>query len=388
MLTCQKDLFSLPDDLHYLNCAYMAPLARPVEEAGIAGIGRKRNPALLKSEHFFAESDAVRHRFARLIGAQDPQRIAILPAASYGIAIAARNIELRPSQNVVVLAEQFPSNYYAWSRRCRETGAQLRVVGAPEASERGAAWNEALLEAIDAGTAAVAIAVAHWSDGTWFDLAAVGKRAREVGAALVVDGTQTIGALPFSLAQIEPDALVCAGYKTLMGPYSIALGYFGERFDDGSPLEDNWLARVGSEDFAGLVDYSEEYRPAAGRYDVGERSNLVLLPMMAKALDLVLEWTPEAIQEYCRAISEPTLAQLSDLGYWIESPTWRTANLFGIRPPRGVDPRALRDLLAQRQIIVAVRGSAVRVSPSVYNQQSDLEALRTALAEVARRPSP
>lgn len=382
MLTCQKDLFSLPDDLHYLNCAYMAPLARPVEEAGIAGIERKRNPALVTPEDFFTESNGVRERFARLIGAHDLERIAILPSVSYGIAIAARNIELRPSQNVVVLAEQFPSNYYAWSRRCRETGAELRVVAAPETSERGAGWNEALLEAIDASTAAVAMAEAHWSDGTWFDLAAVRTRTREVGAALVVDGTQTLGALPFSLAQVEPDALVCAGYKTLLGPYSIALAYFGERFDDGSPLEDNWLARTGSEDFAGLVDYSEQYRPAAGRYDVGERSNLVLLPMMARALDLVLEFTPEAIQEYCRAITEPALAQLRELGYWVESPTWRTANIFGIRPPQGVDPLALRDLLAQRRIIVAVRGSAVRVSPSVYNRESDLEALRSALTEV------
>ena len=90
MLSCQRYRFQLPPHVHYLNCAYMAPLAREVEEAGLRGMARRRDPSKIVADDFFAETDALRERFARLIGSSDPQRVAIIPAVSYGIATAAR----------------------------------------------------------------------------------------------------------------------------------------------------------------------------------------------------------------------------------------------------------------------------------------------------------
>src|SRR5690606_4241487 len=122
----QKDAFSLPPDLHYLNCAYMAPLARSVEEAGIAGVRLRRDPTALAPADFFTDSEVVRERFARLINAPEPSSIAIIPAVSYGMAIVARNVALDAGQNIVVLGEQFPSNIYPWRRLASDSGAELR----------------------------------------------------------------------------------------------------------------------------------------------------------------------------------------------------------------------------------------------------------------------
>ena len=91
---------------------------------------------------------------------------------------------------------------------------------------------------------------------------------------------------------------MCAGYKWLLGPYSTALAYFGPALDGGRPLEENWITRRDSGQFAELVHYRDEYQPASIRYDVGERSNFTLLPMLAAALKLVLEWTVPAISAY------------------------------------------------------------------------------------------
>ena len=99
----QKDAFSLPPDLHYLNCAYLAPLARSVEEAGIAGVRLRRDPTALAPADFFTDSEVVRERFAHLINAPDPSSVAIIPAVSYGMAIVARNTSLDAGQNIVVL---------------------------------------------------------------------------------------------------------------------------------------------------------------------------------------------------------------------------------------------------------------------------------------------
>lgn len=212
-LSCQKHLFSLPEGLHYLNCAYMSPLSKQVEAAGIAGMQRKRIPSNIQPSDFFTESDKVREHFARLIATSEPQRIAILPSVSYGMAIIAKNLPITPGQNIVVAHEQFPSNIYAWSRLI-EKGVILRTVEPIESIVgRGEGWNSRIIAAIDVDTALVALPHVHWTDGTRFDLVEIGRRAREVGAALVVDGTQSVGALPFDVQIIQPDALICGAYK-------------------------------------------------------------------------------------------------------------------------------------------------------------------------------
>ena len=379
-LACQRDAFSLPRDVHYLNCAYMGPLPRAAEEAGIRAIARKGDPTTIRPPDAFWETDDLRDRFARLVHADDPTRVAIQPGVSYGIATAARNLPVSQGQNVVVTHEQFPSNYYAWARVAGERGAELRVAGVPDGPDRGRRWNERLIESIDNSTAVVALPHVHWTDGTRFDLVAVGERCRDVDAALVVDATQSVGALEFDVREIRPDALIVAAYKWLLGPYSLCLSYFGDRFDGGVPLEEGWIARKNSRDFQHLVDYQDDYERGAVRYDMGERSSFFLTPIAAASLDLLLAWTPDRIQDYCRRLTAEFLGEMGQLGYSVETEEWRGAHLFGLRMPESVDLTELRGHLADRGVSASLRGTALRLSPNVYNDERDVEAL----AEVLR----
>jgi selenocysteine lyase/cysteine desulfurase len=381
-LTCRKDDFSLRPGAPYLNCAYMGPLPRASEEAGVAALKRKRHPSDITAPDAFWESDGIRERFARLVGIGDAARVAIQPGVSYGVATAARNVSVDAGQNLVLTAEQFPGNVYAWRRLAEERGAALRAVG-PDGSgaSRGALWNDRLLAAIDTDTAVVAVPHVHWTDGTRFDLVEIGRRCREVGAALVVDATQSVGALPFDVAEVRPDALVVAAYKWMLGPYSLALSYFGPRFDDGVPLEETWIAREDSHDFQRLVEYRDEYASGAVRYDMAERSNFFLLPIADQSLDLLLAWRPERIQAYCRSLTAGLVAEAAELGFGVEDERWRAHHLFGLRMPAAVDLMHLRDRLAARDISVSLRGSALRVSPNVYNDDADIEALASVLRD-------
>ena len=381
MLSCQRSRFLLPDGVHYLNCAFMAPLAVAVRAAGIRGIDRRTTPHLIRPEDFFEESDRLRGLFARLVNASDPNRAAIVPSVSYALAAVARNAPAAPGGNVVILEEQFPSNVYVWRRLCAERGLELRTVEAPppDAPGRAPAWNARLLSSIDRRTAVVSVPHVHWADGTLFDLERVGERARDCDALFVVDGTQSVGAMPFDIRRIRPDALVCAGYKWLLGPYSLGLAYYGPAFDQGTPIEENWITRRGSEALDELVRYRDEYQPAALRYDVGERSNFVLLPMLAAALELVLEWTVPAIQDYCRALTEPLALTLRERGHWVEEPRWRGGHLFGVRVRDDVDRTRLVDRLRERQVAVSFRGEAIRVAPHLHNDADDAAALLDAV---------
>ena len=289
-------------------------------------------PASISPEDFFKDSDLLRQEFANLINASDPKRIAIIPSVSYGIATVARNLGITRGEKIIVAADQFPSNYYPWERVAQENGANLIAVAPPaELLSRGKVWNERILEAIDSTTRAVAIGNVHWSDGTLFQLQEIRKRTRDVGALLIVDGTQSIGALPFDVKQIQPDALICAGYKWLLGPYSIGLAYYGEYFDNRQPIEENWINRLNSEDFTQLVIYQSLYQEGSLRYDVGEHSNFILVPMLLKGIQQINRWGVANIQSYCKTISEKPLSFLRQKGFWVEDEEYRSSHLFGIR---------------------------------------------------------
>ena len=102
-LGCQRESFSLPEEVHYLNCAFMGPLPRVTEEAGMAGVLQKRNPTKIQPSDFFTKSDQVREAFANLVGITQSNRISIIPSASYGLAVAARNLRVEKGQNIVLL---------------------------------------------------------------------------------------------------------------------------------------------------------------------------------------------------------------------------------------------------------------------------------------------
>ncbi len=244
MLHCQRDAFQLPADAHYVNCAFMSPLMRSVENAGVEGIRQKRNPADIRPADFFDEVNRVRSLFAQLIQAEDATRVAVVPSASYGLTAAARNLPMEAGQAVIVAAGQMPSNMYCWRRLAVERKGVVRTVAEPAGGDK--TFTEAILDAIDERTAVVALGTVHWFDGRRFDIEAIAERTRDVGANLVLDGTQSIGAVPFNVEQIRPAAMVASCYKWLLGPYSVTLAWYGPEMDGGVPLEETWLARPGS----------------------------------------------------------------------------------------------------------------------------------------------
>jgi selenocysteine lyase/cysteine desulfurase len=380
MLSLQRSKFSLPTGSTYLNCAYMSPLLKSVEKAGIEGMKRKRNPLSISADDFFEDTEKLRTEFAKLIEAQDKKRIVVVPSVSYGMANVVNNLKIDRGENIIVAAEQFPSNLYPWHTFATKKGVQLKTIAPPLVLEgRGKGWNERILNSIDSKTKLVALGHVHWADGTLFQLTEIRKRTKEVGALLVIDGTQSVGALPFDVSVIQPDALVCGGYKWLMGPYSLGLAYYGEYFDQGKPIEENWINRLHSENFAELVNYQNEYQPGALRYEVGEHSNFILVPMLLAALKQLNQWKPKNVQGYCVKISRKAIGQLREEGFWIEEEKSRGQHLFGIRLPERIDKQQLKQRLQKNKISVSFRGDAIRVSPNVYNTETEMMKLANVL---------
>lgn len=367
-IPCQRHLFDIPDDIAYFNCAYMSPLLRTSVEAGKDALGRKARPWTITPPDFFREVEEARGLFAAVLGPPATAGdIALVPAASYGIGVACRNLPLRPGQRVLLLDEEFPSTINGWRAAAAEAGADAVLLPRPTDDD----WTGLVLDAIDERTAVAALPVCHWTDGGLLDLAPIGARLREVGAALVVDATQSLGAMPFDVAAVRPDFLVAAAYKWLLGPYTAGFLYVAPERQAGRPLEHNWIAREGSEDFAGLVLYCDRFQPGARRYDMGEVSNFALLPPAIVALRQLLSWGVGAIYETLSARAAEIAAPAAALGLGSVPAERRAGHYLGLRFPAGLPP-GLPERLAAAKVYASVRGSSLRVTPHLWTTDQDV----------------
>src|SRR5271163_3249737 len=344
MLPNQRHLFDIPDDVAYLNCAYMSPLMKPALEAGVAGLTRKAHPWELTSDKFFTGAEEFRATAAEVVGSS-ADCIAIVPSASYGIATAARNLPVKKGQSILVLAEQFPSNYYVWQRLAQETGATLKVVPWPEDHD----WTAAVLNSLTADVAIAALPHVQWSSGGRLDLVRIGKACRKAGAALVLDLTQSLGALPFSVRDIQPDFAVAASYKWLLGPYSVGMLYVAPKWQSGTPLEENWIQHANARDFSSLILYTEDFDEGARRFDMGERSNFALLPAAVRAMKQLLEWDVTQISETSGALNRQLAAAAAERGFSSPPEHLRGPHYLCLRKKTAI-PGELPEMLAREKV--------------------------------------
>lgn len=212
----QQHLFDVPNDTTYFNTASLSPVLRSVQDAGRSGVHRRSRPWTIASQDRFTEVETLRAPVAALFGAPTDS-MALVPATSYGLATAARNLALQPGQRVLVLDEEYPSNYYTWRRATEQAGAELVVVN----RAAGQSWAQAVLELLDERVAVVAVPNVHWTDGALVDLSELAPHIHASGAAWVIDASQSWGAMPLDLDALRPDCVVAVGYKWLLGPFSL-----------------------------------------------------------------------------------------------------------------------------------------------------------------------
>ena len=367
--------FEIPEGITYLNCSYMSPQLKSVTAAGLDAVRIKSMPWTLTAAEWFTSTEQLRALAGNVLGT-GADSVAIIPAASYGLAIAAANVTVSAGSSIVLLAETFPSITYTWREAARKHNATVVTV----ARDPETGWTDTVLRAIDAGTAVVCVPRCHWTDGSIVDLVRVGERARQVGAALVIDASQSFGAVPLDIDRIQPDFLVSVGYKWQLGPYGLGYLYASPKWQQvGVPIEQSWLPRQGSDDFTRVADYSDEFQPGACRFDMGEFTQFILAPMAAAALQQILDWDIASIEQSISHLTDEIVQRAVAAGYVVAPAEQRSKHMLGIRFRDGL-PAKLATTLAAAKVYVSIRGDSVRISPHLYNTSADIDRHFAAIA--------
>ncbi len=379
-LSSQRHLFDVPKEIAYFNCAYNSPQLNESRERLHVGVNSKSHPWERTPNSFFNDAERIRQLSSELFEGES-DGFAVVPAASYGVSTAARAIEpqLKSGDSILLLAEEFPSNVLPWRRTAQETGAEIITVPTPVDGN----WTNAVLNHIDGHVKVVSISTCHWTNGAYIDLPTISKACHANDSSLVVDATQTLGAMRFSIEEIRPDFLVAAGYKWLLCPYGFSLLYVSERYRNARPLEETWLAREGAENFAGLVNYQDTYMPGARRFDVGEKCTATILPGAIAALEQLKEWGIVNISNSLSDINSVIASNLNELGFQLPEYSLRCPHMFGATLPEYYKGSLVADL-SRQSIFISQRGNALRFAPHLHINENDVGRLLEALDTLVR----
>lgn len=370
------DLFIRPERAAYFDCAHCAlPLrsvASELHEAARHWCKPSEEP-----------SEEVRSLFGTLIGASADD-IALTPSTTRGIATVCQLTRLAPGQRVVLMANEHPSQVLGWLEWCRACGAEPVFVPKPADGD----WTSALIGALTPETAVVCFAPCHWCDGTFVNGAAVAAQARKVGARVVIDGTQAIGAMPFDVAEVAPDFVVASGYKWLLGPAGLGYLYVHPRHHSGRPAENGWNNRIPADGAylwqEGKLIYPEGYTHGARRFDAAGITKSVLPRLAIAGLRQLLLWTPLRVHEHLRGWNTALAATLPPQRVCTPDPTHGHTHILGIDVGEA-NGAAVAAQLGTRGIEVSIRGPTLRLSPHFWNTAADLALMGESLDAVLRQ---
>ena len=374
-IPCQRELFDIPQDFAYLNCGTMAPHTKRQFDVGCKDLSRRLRPWSITAETLLEEPEPLRNAFARLINAHADD-IAVVAATSYGMATAAQNLPVATGQKIILLEDQFPSNFHIWHRLADDVGATCVIVPRPADGD----WTSSVLEAIDSSVAVAALPPLHWLDGCLLDLQAIGDAVHAVGGALAVDATQAAGAIPLDVRQIKPDFLVASCYKWLLGPYGLALMYVAPKYQaKAKPLEQSWVH--GPLDLRKLMTHPLEHVHGARQFDVGERSHLASISIATMGIESLIRWNPQAIQETIGLLTDKIVKALEHTGFRAPPAQYRSKHYLCLRHENGM-PSELLERLNDANVSVSLYLDTLRVTPHIYNNEADIARLTDVLTRL------
>ncbi len=369
-LTSQRHLFEIPRDIAYFEAAAYAPLPMAVRRAGEAGVAAKSHPWCHPRDHDQNWVDRTRIAAADLIGATATD-IAIVSAVSGAMAVAVRNLDPAPGHRVLRVQDEFPSVALTVDRLAREKGLVLDIVPRPADGD----WTSAVLEAIERpGAPPLALAALtplHWADGALIDLDRIAPMVHAAGAALIIDATQAVGAMPVDVARWRPDFLAFPTYKWVAGPYSTAFLYAAPHRQGGLPMEMN-------------SNNCPDGTPAPGarRYDRGERNDPIAMPMAGTCLELVRDWQPARVAEYLAPKTERLADLAADLGWQLLPRHFRVPHILGLRWPGGMAPDTIARL-NRHGLYASDRLGVLRLAPHIWVDAQDMGRAERALMAVS-----
>jgi selenocysteine lyase/cysteine desulfurase len=373
-----RELFPVLEQGHYLNHAAIAPWPLPVAEAvqQFAAENLRRGPRDYPA--WIRREQSLRRQLAELAGAVSPDDISLLKNTTEGISLVAWGLDWRPGDNLVLPRGEFTSNRLPWLAQASR-GVEIREVDIREMHGRGADKRggrdaeAALIAAMDRKTRLLSVSAVQWSDGFRLDLGRLGEACQARDVLFFVDAIQQLGALQLSVEESRIDFLAADAHKWLLGPEGIALFY-----SRPAARERLALLQQGWHMFEQPWHFQrDDWTPAASgkRFEAGSPNSVGQAALHAAA-GLLLERGMRSVEARVLQNTAYLVARLDGMPavrLVSDSAPARRSGIVSFSCER-VPARELHRRLAARDVVCALRGDAIRLSPHYYQGEEELEA--------------
>jgi cysteine desulfurase/selenocysteine lyase len=368
----RKEWFEI-EDAAYLNTAAHAVMPRVSLRAVQASLEAKKFPHHITDSVFFEVPNRIRASLSELIRAK-PEEIALTTGASTGVAAVAHGLTWEPGDEIITAKGEFPLQYATWKPMEEREGVKLKIV-APR--DRFITADD-LIAAMTPRTRVISVSHVRFDDGSLLDAARVAAACHAQGALLVLDASQSCGAMPVDVSELGADILVCAGYKWLLGPYGTGFCWArSEQLDSMRPGPFSWTAQT-ADTFSALNFVDPKPSHSAKRWDVAEAATYFNfnLTAMDASVGLVLRIGPELVLEHNRQLIDSLFERLPEDCVPASPLDSTQRGPFGCFTARTQDKTAeVYQKLRNRNVVVSMREGRIRVSPHLFNSQRDIDRL-------------
>ncbi|MEX2026707.1 MAG: aminotransferase class V-fold PLP-dependent enzyme [Pirellulaceae bacterium] len=374
-----RDLMPVARRWAYFDHAAVAPLPQPARQAISTWLDEAAEEGDTIWPRWAKRMESLRGTAAAMIHA-DPAEIALVPNTTTGITLVAEGFPWQSGDNVVTLANEFPSNIYPWMN-LQSRGVETRLVPV----DGGRVDLGRIENAMDARTRIVTISWVGYASGWRIDPAEVAALAHRRGALLFLDAIQGLGVFPLDVEASGIDFAAADGHKWMLGPEGAGLLYIRrEHLDRLRPMICGWHSVLAGSRYD-QIEF--KLKPAAVRYEGGSQ-NMVGFTGLNASLEMLrdLGVGPNAspVADRVLEITDYAVAKLRELGLPLVSPHEgnHRSGIVTFQTPNA-DPLKVRQQLADRGIAAACRGGGIRLSPHGYAIEEEIDRLVNVLREIS-----
>src|ERR1700704_4270387 len=311
-----KDEWYPIEDATYLNFAAHAAIPRVALNAVEASVAAKRRPHIVDDQSFFSVARSLRQSLATLIGAS-PDDIALTTGAGAGLATIAYALKWSAGDEVIIAGGEFPAHYATWKPMEAREGITVRITH-PEGQF---IQSGDLIAAMTPRTRVISVSHVRFDDGSILDASSLAAACKRNGTLLVLDVSQSCGAIPMNVRSLGADFIVCAGYKYLLSPWGTGFLWTKKvSLDSLRPGPYNWLSQ-GVESFARLNYVDPAPAPTLSRWDSAEAASIYNfnLTVMEASAKFVLDASPALIRDHNQGLINYFFERLPE-GYRLPAP--------------------------------------------------------------------
>lgn len=370
------DEFPVLKQGHYANHAAIAPWPRAASLAVMEFAQENSQVGPKNYSRWLMVERQLRKRLACLLNASSADDIALLKNTTEGICTVANGIDWRGGDNLVIPADEFPSNRLPWLALQR-LGVEVREVDIRTIDEP----EQALLARMDSRTRLLAVSAVQWTDGFRLQLETLGKACKSQDVLFFVDAIQQLGAMQMDVERCGIDFLAADGHKWLLAPEGIAVFYCRESVREQLQLQQHGWRMVDTP--YQLNRESWEPSKTAGRFEAGSPNTLGQAALHA-SVGLLQDVGMQNVETFVTANSLALSRALEEFpGLELVRPfdPRRVSGIVSFRPPGG-DPARIHSALKSRQLSCAVRGDAIRLSPHFYQLGQPVQEMLSVITEV------